>query len=265
MASRALAVLLICLLPPWAFSANLKIKVHWAIFDMSAEPFQYNNEGTPKGPDLDIIREVFRRLPKYQLSEHILPISRGAQSYRRGNIDMILLANYKDSHHHSVITKNPLRWLQIKLAVLADSKLEYSQISDLTGKHIGMLPGLSLESPLKQAIETKQVQVTRLKDAPNLLEMLYRRRLDAVLGTEPGMLRMAKKLNINIRVLKETPEKYRGYYPAISVNSAIENKAQLLADIGRTITAMQADGSYDEIYAKYDIKKHEYRLSAPES
>lgn len=227
-------------------------------FDFSPVPFQNNTNGKLSGPDIDIIRDVFSRLPRYELEEYIVPVARAAQEFPQGRIDFLLLLKSPGLSKVSMFSNTPIRRLHFKLAVLEGSDLDYISIESLKGKNIGMMSGIPLEGKLKEAADNNYFNLIRLRDYPNLLGMLSRHRLDAVLGSIPTLRRRALEMGIELKYLRKTPDVMRGYFAAISLRSSLKDKEHLHQEISRILLTMRADGSYERIYSHYDVSQDEY-------
>lgn len=213
---------------------------------------------TPSGADIDIIREAFKRLPQYRLDEYIIPLARAAREYPQGKIDSLYIFKSPIYDKFSLYTKTPIRWVQFKLAVMAGSDLNYTDMSSLKDKNIGMIAGVPIRGAIKKAVDSKYLDRVSLIDYPNLLRMLKRNRLDAILGSKPSLMRIAKQMNVDIRFLDASPEPIKGYFPAISLRSPLKNKTHLQLELSRVLGEMQTDGSYEKIFSRYNISKDEY-------
>ncbi len=62
MIARVITALLV-FAPISLFAEEHKEIVRWGIFDFNPIPFQTNKHGEHRGPDLDVVREVFSRIP----------------------------------------------------------------------------------------------------------------------------------------------------------------------------------------------------------
>ncbi|MEH6345393.1 MAG: transporter substrate-binding domain-containing protein, partial [Bermanella sp.] len=62
--------------------------VVFGVMDIEFPPFQYIVDGKPIGPDADIIREAFARLPDYKLAYKIRPVKRVAKEIENGSLDI---------------------------------------------------------------------------------------------------------------------------------------------------------------------------------
>ncbi len=187
-----------------------------------------------------------------------MPVARAAKEFTLGRLDFLLLLRSPDINRVSNFSQTPLRWLHFKLAVLSNSNFDYHSMDSIKNKSLGMISGIPIQEPLYSALLNDHFKLVGLRDYTNLLEMLERERLDAILGSVPTLKRTADNMDLDIKILTQTPGVLRGYYPAISRKSKLKDKESLLIKIDKVLKEMQSDGSYERIYGSYDIEPKEY-------
>lgn len=212
--------------------------------DTAYPPFEYVDEATGElvGFDMDLIREVGRRLDR---EVEIVSVAWEGiiAGLLAGHYDAVISAmSITDERAQAVDFSDPYFATGQVIVVRADDDT-VRQPADLAGKVVAVQVGTT-----GQFAAERIAGVARVDPYPETLEAFLALRLgraDAVVTDE---LAAWQETRANPGVFRVVGTPFTVEYYGISVR---KGNVQLLRDINRALAQIKADGTYDELYAKW--------------
>jgi ABC-type amino acid transport substrate-binding protein len=204
--------------------------------DASYPPFEFTEDSTIKGFDIDIALEIASRLEKelelvnidwdftYKIPEDV-------------RLDMIISAvSAAEDRDELVDFSAPYYIMEYMLIVLSDAKLKIKE--DLKGKKIGMI-----DSGVKYiaADYLKDYTIEEYKEVLVMLDELKSKNIDGILISLPVGKNIIKENAGAYRVL-EIIKSERSFSIVFNEGSPLRNK------VNDILLEMQEDGTYQKIY-----------------
>ena len=224
---------LMFLMPVWAG------KVIKVVTSANFPPYEFHQNGQIVGVDIDIIREVLRRngmemvVEDMKFDSIIVAIQTG-----KGDIAASGLTVTEDRQREVDFS---VAYVQAKQVIIVREDSDIAAPQDLQGRKIGVQSGTTGDTFVTENIGNPQ----RFDDASTAVAALKSGKLDAVvLDYEPARVHVAR--NAGLKLLDEplTSEEY-----AFAV---AKGNRELLEMINKTLQEMIADGTIENIRAKYE-------------
>ena len=224
---------LMFLMPVWAG------KVIKVVTSANFPPYEFHQNGQIVGVDIDIIREVLRRngmemvVEDMKFDSIIVAIQTG-----KGDIAASGLTVTEDRQREVDFS---VTYVQAKQVIIVREDSDIAAPQDLQGRKIGVQSGTTGDTFVTENIGNPQ----RFDDASTAVAALKSGKLDAVvLDYEPARVHVAR--NAGLKLLDEplTSEEY-----AFAV---AKGNRELLEMINKTLQEMIADGTIENIRAKYE-------------
>jgi polar amino acid transport system substrate-binding protein len=216
-------------------------------------PYAWLQNEEPTGIDVEIIQQLSERsgLP---ISIELLPTKRVIFMTKTGEADAAFAA-FKTPGRETIahFVDTPLHYSTYQIFVRKGDDFPFSNIDDLKGKIIGKNRGFHISEEFSQAETDKLIEVVEVGQMEQSIQMLNRLRLDAFVGNKLEVAYTLKKLGLS-DVIVPLPHPVRtpkGAHLMISKAAKIENKAETIRILSRTLRDLMEDGSMDAIYAKY--------------
>lgn len=210
--------------------------------DNANPPFMYQQDGQPKGLYPMLVQGVFKRAG-IALSIQAMPWKRALK--KAENAEVGIAGIYKTAPRLAIFDySQPIFEEKLIVYVRRDQAFQFTQVSDLYGKRIGVIRGWSYTEALDAAIENGQVEASENSSDEANFKKLASGRLDAVIAIELAGQRIIQQLQLtNMLALQ----------PALSINPTylvFAKQAQqqaLLQRFDQSLQAMSADGSLAEL------------------
>ena len=227
----------------------------FGVMNIEFPPYQYIVDGKQSGPDADIIREVFDRLPGYKLAYKVRPVKRVAKEIENGSLDLTAVFKTPQREKFALFTKTPIHWSTYKLATLKGNEFDFHKIEDLYGMRIGMMLGNKVSAEFDRAVEDGRLKANRVPSFEKTLQLLEKLRVRAVVGNVTIIQYYANKLGFadKITILPQPIRAPKAFRFMISKNSGIKDPAALQQKLEAILSGMLKQGVFDEIYAKHGL------------
>ena len=207
--------------------------------DTNYKPFEFKEDGNVEGFDIDIAREIAKRMDKeieiisitwdstYQIPEDL-------------KLDMIISAvPITDEKENLVDFSNPYFVMEYMLVTLSETDIKIKE--DLNGKAIGILKTekncLSEDYLLNYKIESYD-------NIPTMLDDLGNKNVDGVLISRPMWVLLVEDKGI-YSVLEENIKSNKEFGIVFTKGSALKE------EVDRILEEIKEDGTYDDIYDKW--------------
>ncbi|WP_299772597.1 transporter substrate-binding domain-containing protein [uncultured Pseudoteredinibacter sp.] len=227
--------------------------VSFAQFDVEYPPLQQYIDGELKGPDIELVKEIFRRTPQYQLDITQMPIARSFKAFVDGEVDTVLSFATGKFKNDSIYLDRQIRQSSYRLITLASESRPYQSWRDLSGKRLATLRIVTLPLQVQPAIDLGKAELRRVARHEQLLHMLERRRVDVIYMYYDIALHYANKLGVEISAMPGAPTENRDFFLGISIKSPLLNKSKLQAELSKSLDSMYLDGTQAEILKRYGI------------
>lgn len=231
-------------------------RVRLAFFDIEYPPLQIRVNDQLIGADRELVEEVFRRTPNFELDAVLLPIARSFKDYSAGSIDVIHTYKSRSVSQFTIYSQRPIRSALYQLLVKKNKPLNYQSPADLAGLRVVTLRAINLQGELKNAEKDGLIKITRVANHEQALQMLYRGRVDAVYMYGDVARYYARKIGFSIVPINNYPGNLRGFHLAISKRSSIKNYNHLHQEVSLAIESMYADGTQKAIMDRYIIPEN---------
>jgi len=212
------------------------------------QPFTIGKEAPFGGIDVDIAREVAKRL-NFNLDLRACPFRRCLRLAEMGAIDMMsgIAFNEKRGKYLNYLRERPYGKVAVAFYVRTGQAELISTYEDLHGYTVGMVRGSHYFDPFNTDETVRKYQAAT---EAALLPMLAGERLSVIVGTNP---------NLDYQILKAG---YKGQFEAahydpqqeVPIYFALSRKSPLQGykhKIAAVFDDMRADGTFEVIYSKY--------------
>lgn len=255
--ARVFSCLFLCL-PLWLFMigpAQAIEAVKLGLYELEFPPLQYRQNGELVGPDLDLLKEAFRRMPDYELTIEVLPVGRAQSKYRKGSVDIIFGYKVDLSRSYPRATSEPVRWVQFHLLTLADKKFTFKNLADLKGKRVGLLNYGLVDADLLAAEKAGQLKIERVRTYKALVQMLAKGRVDLLYGNPIVIEAEAKLQQQNMVSLMPAIGPKRGFFIWISKRSQLNDRNKFNQELSAAIKQTRDDGMAANILKQHGIER----------
>lgn len=239
---------------PWARARALEPVAISLATITGFEPFVYQENGKARGIDVDIIMEMCQRA--------------GLTCHLEFHPWMRVLAQIEGGHTAGGFTAfrtpereafadflpQPLHFSTYSLFVKVGQEFDYSSLTDLYGKTVGVERGFAISPAFEQAAAKGLIQVQETDSLEqNLRKLLAGQRIDAVIGNYHKMRIKVRemKLSCEISCLPVPVVPPRPAHLIMSKKWAHPRKKEILEQMVQHLNAMAADGTIDRIDAAY--------------
>ncbi|WP_271272556.1 substrate-binding periplasmic protein [Aliamphritea hakodatensis] len=230
-------------------------KVVFGVLGFDFPPFQTLVNGTPNGPDFDIVREAFSRMPGYELDIQVMPLKRVQHDIQTGGIDITTLYKSPARLDQLLFPDQPIRWSIYKLAVPAGKRFEFNGIEDLHGRSLGKLESNVISQDFDTAAEHKDFELYELKSFRVMLNMLNLERLEGIVGHAQIIDYVALTMDLQGRIefLDKPVRPAKEFHIVISPRAQISDPEALRQSLSVSLKSMLDDGTFDAIYDSYGL------------
>lgn len=207
--------------------------------DPTYPPFEFMEEGSIVGFDIDLIDHVFSIMEKEYDLESVTWDPEFC-SITEGNIDVLISAVPHMQEKEKVVDfSEPYYTLEFFLVTLLDSEIKIKE--DLIGKDIGILDTAAV------SLEEEQLEKYELHTYSEVSEMikdLKEKDIKGILVSVPLSTVFLKENMEQLKIL----EKIRSKKDFVVV---LEEGSSLKTGIDEALSEMKADGVFDELYDKW--------------
>ncbi|MEB8434347.1 transporter substrate-binding domain-containing protein [Cocleimonas sp. KMM 6892] len=223
--------------------------------DTETYPRKWKENGEYVGVYIDIIKEVILR-SGIDIDLEPYPHERLLQYLQNGKVDGAI-GLYKNNEREQFATyvDIPIAWLRTGVFVKKEHLSSINEISDLNGKVIGKVRGVTLNKKLEKAIEEGQFSIEETATYEQSVRKLLAGRIDALLAPNFSTRYLLKELGASkeILLLPLYFEPARPVYVLFSNSSIISEKIGMFNKITKVLADMEHEKRFDEIQYNYDI------------
>lgn len=223
-------------------SAGAATEDHYIIMGTNAEfePFEYHDGLDVVGFDIEIAQAVAEHLGK-ELKVDEMAFDSLIMSLNNDQIDFIAAGMTATKERAQQVDFSDHYFTSKQMIIVKADDNSIKTADDLVGKKVGVQLGTTGDLFVS---ETKGVEVISFKKAALAVMDLENDKVDAVvIDAEPAKKLIAGKDDLKIVEAPFIEEEY-----AIAVK---KGNTELKDAINETIAELKANGTYDEIYAKY--------------
>ncbi|WDP91626.1 MAG: amino acid ABC transporter substrate-binding protein [Desulfobacter sp.] len=219
-------------------------------------PFSFSKEGRPAGIDVDIARELGRRIG-VEFDIRLMPWKRLLTNLKKGQLDAGMSLFKTDERESYAIFTHPIHYSTFVLFVEKGREFNYTTVSDLYGKRIMIEAGFSVGDEFDRAVAARKIQIQEVFKSAGVFQFLIKGRYDAFVNNLEVTL---YKLNNDSKLSKYAsritylprPVKARGgAYFVLSKQGRLKNKDALSRTIAGHLKAMEGEGLYSKITAAH--------------
>lgn len=195
-----------------------------------------------------ITKEAFRR-KGHNADVQFIPWNRALKDVLEGKSDFVMGAYFNDERAETYIMSDPVYAVEVGMVALDTlDRSSYNTLQDLQGYTIGVSRGYANSIEFDEAdFLTKEAAAS-----PKLnMRKLFRNRIDIAVGALDILRYEARveKLNSSLMRVITPPLVSNGLYLMASRN--VPDGQQIIDDFNAALREMRADGTYDDILAKY--------------
>lgn len=235
--------------------------VKYGVLDIDYLPYQKIESGKPIGSDADIIQGAFQRMDDYTLEFVLLPTKRAFQEFAKGTVDISTRFHSDTLEEHALFTQTPLHFSVYKLAVLKGHEFKFDSMADILDKSLAVIRGNSLGNDFAQYVSRDLLLIHYTDDAITQLQMLLRKRVNAIPSNTEITMRVAKHLGVQDQIvfLPKPITAKREYHIVISKKSSIKNLKHFNKSLSSALMDMEVDGTLKKIYWQYGLPMHRFQ------
>jgi len=208
-------------------------------------PYVMSENGQLTGMDIDIIREVCKRLgfePEIQL----LPWTRALDYVEKGKVGAIFTPRRTEEREKFMYySSEPLHIERTVIMTRKGSGIKVNKIDDLKGKNIGVVRAYTYGAEFDKYQEVKKIECD---DDNQLVTILAKKRIELAAGDEGTMKYLCKQAGLEtevVYVFSEDPS-----YVAFS--KKLGEKGKALADkFSEALKKLKEEGFIEKVQSKY--------------
>ena len=207
--------------------------------DTTYPPFEYMEDGSLTGFDIDLINEVAKRMGK-EIEISSVKWDPEFKDLRDGKLDMIISAVQITEDKEGIVDfSDPYFTLEYLMISLSESEIKIKE--DLAGKNIGVLK-IGMESLDEDYLLNYKVSV--YEDIMVMLEDLKNKKIEAILISLPLSISLLRDNNEMYMVLDRIKSKKEF--------GIVFNEGSILREeINAILKEINADGTYQNIFDKW--------------
>ncbi len=235
-------VLIMALLLPEAGLAEQKIIFAWEEYP----PYEYYENGKIVGFEVDIIREICKKLGAEPVFEDV-PLKRALMLIKEGKVDAVFsIMKTPERLGYLYYPVEPVYFETNVILVKKGSKLKIKTLDDMKGKKVGVVKEYSYGTNFDS------LKGSMVRDESDSIEQMLKKmdagRTDYAVGNEQVCRFLAKKLGIAIEVIHVVSKDPA--YVVFSKATGERGKKQAMK-FGRLLRQLRNDGTIDKIMARY--------------
>lgn len=204
------------------------------------EPFEYREGTEIVGLDVDIAKAIAEKLGK-ELKIEDMEFNTVLSQLSMGSVDFVAAGLTVDEERSKQVDFSDTYFKTKQAIIVREDNTDIKVAEDLVGKAVGVQLGTTGD---KYVSTTKGVECVPFDKGSLAVMDLINGRIDAVVIDEQPAKRMVEaQTGLKVLDVAFVEEEY-----AIAVK---KGDAELQAAINEVLAEIKADGTYDEIYAKY--------------
>ena len=220
----------------------------------SFKPFVWKDKDTLRGIDVDIVREMCRRM---DLSCHIelVPWRRVLSRIASGRSDGGFSGfRTPERSAYAIFLDHPLHFSTYSVFVAAGREFDFSSVPDLYGRTVGINRGFVVNTQFNEAVDRGWIKVQYVDSLEqNLRKLLAGNRIDAVIANYQKVKIKIAELGMGYRIscLPNPIVPPKPAYLMISKKWQPPRRKEILKMMNQTLKAMYDEGVIDNINASY--------------
>jgi polar amino acid transport system substrate-binding protein len=223
--------------------------------DIPFEPFEFEKDGELTGFDVELVREIAKRLnleAKFIDTDFATIFTQLAV----GRYDMVCSATtITDARKKQVDFSTPYFVARLALTINPQRSPNIDSIDDLkSGDTLAVQEGTTSKTYADKNLQPKGVSVRSFPEAPDTYNALEAGQVTAVLFDEPSALtEVETRKSLKIAYAFDSGDRY-----GFAINP---DNDRLRAEVDRVLKAIIDDGTYDRIFDKYPTMPPSARIS----
>jgi polar amino acid transport system substrate-binding protein len=222
---------------------------------MDFKPFAWCEEGSPKGIDVEIVKNLLDRVEQRYTIECV-PWKRALFSIETGKADGLFSA-YKTTERSefAIFLQHPTHMSVFNVFVRKGETFDFNNLEDLYDKKIGITAGYSINPEFDKARSSKQLDIHESNTTVSGIKMLLQGRIDAYINGKHVGLFTARNMGV-IDMLEPLPQplhRPRPAYLMLSKASDLANQASLIRQLNETLALMWTSGEIDTIINRFTL------------
>lgn len=218
-------------------------------------PYEYLEGGYVKGPSVEVVQEVFRRMGQ-PIELRVLPWSRMLHMMEIGDLDAALDVYYTpERNEYMVYPDHPTAVYPQVFFVESDSDITFSgSLEDMEGYTINVIRDFSYGEAFDNAVKDGTLTVVRSDSSESQMFKLANGRINIAADTLFSGTRVAKEMGYEDQVKAlEPPFDLLYSYLTFSKESAFADVQQ---EYDEVLLEMYEDGTFHRIFSAYDMSDH---------
>ncbi|GEM_PF-2539213 len=234
-----------------------------AQFDASTlhyPPYEYLEEGTPKGIAIELIRQAIKRVGDQTIDFNFYPWRRAVNSVQHGDTDMLFNAGKSEARQEwghyvesTLILQNYVLFKRKASSIQINANFDNAKKFPIAVR-TGYLYGTGL---FRNALDRGQFSyVVQSETSMQSIDLLLNKRVDVFVGDYLPVMHYISKHNLEdqIDIVKEVGT-YRNMsvllWPTYLVFSKKRVSEAYVSKVTQALEGMKADGSYYAVFEKY--------------
>lgn len=255
---RVCALFLILLVCPGIFPAQATDGQQLVLGFGNSEtpPFKSKDNGTYVGIDFDIVQEIIARTG-INIGVKPYPYLRLMHLLQNGLVDgAIGVFKTAEREQFAEYVETPIAWTTMTIFVRKDHEFSFGEISDLSGKRLGKVRGVSVSNEFDQAMQQGLFLIEETTTYEQSINKLQTGRIEALvspmLATQYHLTRMGVAQEILMLPRPVAPP--RPLYILFSKAAKTPEKAAMFEEIRRVLRDMEQEKKFEQIMKKYEIQ-----------
>ncbi|MGB3367899.1 MAG: transporter substrate-binding domain-containing protein, partial [Acidaminobacteraceae bacterium] len=222
------------------------------IASMENKPFKTIIDGQLTGPYIDIITTALDNID-YEYEFKIMPWNRVVESVETGKIDIgFSFFDTPKRRQFAHYMEEPIGLFSMKLFAMPNSNIKFDgSLKSIDSYNLGLVQNYFYTNEITDAIANGMMKVDKAIDSPANIEKLLNGRVDIIIEDSFAVKDYLRLNNINIKLKEfEIPIIYNYTYMVFPKGRDYDDIRKKL-DI--EFKAMKSNGSFYDIYRKYDL------------
>jgi len=214
-------------------------------------PFEYTENGVPRGLSVEIIQTVFHRMGQpIEIKEY--PWKRSLYMIQTGAADAAFSTNRTSEREtYGVFPKESLLSGTISFFTLTDSTIRYTgNLDSLSSYRVGTDRGSSYGDMFDEAVRSRKLNIIE-SDVPDIsLRALITKRVDLYLVDDYVAWHLARKNGVTNRIKRLAPP-FAPAVPAYLMFTRKKDHSKVMARFDATLAELKRNGTIDKLIKKY--------------
>lgn len=248
-----LSLFLIFTIPYFLKASPLSLNI---VSDDDFPPFSYTKDNKVVGIDVDIVKEMGRRL-NIGIKVRLFPWKRLIMMTKTGRCDGSMSLFRSKKREKFALFTHPVHYSTFVLFVKKGRGFHYSTVKDLFGKNLAKQSGFIISEEFDRAVDNKKIAVSEIFNIKDGIKYTLLEISDGLVANKHVTLyKLNRNTNFSIyrdrfSILPKALKKSRSAYFVLSRKSKIKNKEALQKRITETFKSMELDGTYKKIVNSY--------------